>query len=399
LQTGPLLDEAYIATGKVVAYYRHFPLAQIHPSAVPASKASYCAGQQAPKYFWGMHEWIFANQSAWSNTADALAQFRAAALALGVDGAKYDACLKDPKTEARINLDLEQGAALGVQGTPAFFINDWFLSGAYPFSEFQKVIAKAEQGLRPAPTPTPLPAGVEPYDADPARPGLTYDGSPSLGEAKAPVLLFVFSDFGCPACVEFAKTVQPALREKYVKTGQVRLIYKYLAVSAPQTALAAFCAAGQGKFWEFSAALTADQGKWKEGDAAAMTAYAKSLSLDTAKFDKCLADAAGQEQLDADLDLAEQIQVTQVPYFLALNPNAQTGLRIPNPVPLEQFEQVIQDIQKPQAAAPSAGSPPTPAPVAAARRPDLPMGVDADGNFYRGDPKAPIKITEYSDFQ
>ena len=30
---------------------------------------------------------------------------------------------------------------------------------------------------------------------------------------------------------------------------------------------------------------------------------------------------------------------------------------------------------------------------------NLPMGVDADGNFYRGDPKAPVKLTEFSDFQ
>jgi protein-disulfide isomerase len=398
VQTGPLLDEAYIATGKVVAFYRHFPLQQIHPNAMPASKASYCAGQQAPKYFWGMHEWIFANQAAWSNAADAPAQFRAAALTLGVDGARYDTCLNDPKTEARINLDLEEGAALGIGGTPAFFVNDWFLAGAYPFSEFQKVIAKAEQGLHPPPTPTPLPPNVEPYDADPARPGFTYDGSPALGEAKAPLLVFIFSDFGCPACVEFAKNVQPTLREKYVKTGQMRLIYKFLPIAAPQTALAAFCAASQGKFWEFSDRLTADQGKWKEGDRAAMTAYAKTLGLDTAKFDKCLADAAGQAQLDADIDLAQQIQATQAPYFLVLNLATQTGLRIPNLAPLEQFEKVIQDIQKPQSAAPSAGAQPTPAP-AAAKRPELPVGVDADGNFYRGDPKAPIKIIEYSDFQ
>jgi len=172
-----------------------------------------------------------------------------------------------------------------------------------------------------------------------------------------------------------------------------------LPVSAPQTALAAFCAAGQGKFWEFADALAADQGKWKEGDGATMSAYAKTLGLDTAKFDKCLADAAGQGQLDADIDLAQQIQATQAPYFLALNPSAQTGMRIPSLAPLDQFEKVIQDLQKPQAAAPSAASQPTPAPVAAAKRPDLPVGVDADGNFYRGDPKAPIKLMDFSDFQ
>lgn len=43
------------------------------------------------------------------------------------------------------------------------------------------------------------------------------------------------------------------------------------------------------------------------------------------------------------------------------------------------------------------------APTTAAAKPgkasEVPMGVDADGNFYRGDPKAPVKLTEYSDFQ
>ena len=58
-----------------------------------------------------------------------------------------------------------------MQGTPAFFINDWFMSGAYPFEEFQNNIEKAKQGQKPAPTPTPLPQGVEFFEADPNRPG------------------------------------------------------------------------------------------------------------------------------------------------------------------------------------------------------------------------------------
>jgi len=43
------------------------------------------------------------------------------------------------------------------------------------------------------------------------------------------------------------------------------------------------------------------------------------------------------------------------------------------------------------------------APTTAAAKPgkaaEVPMGVDADGNFYRGDPKAPVKLVEFSDFQ
>jgi protein-disulfide isomerase len=41
----------------------------------------------------------------------------------------------------------------------------------------------------------------------------------------------------------------------------------------------------------------------------------------------------------------------------------------------------------------------TEAPQAPAGKLDIPVGVDADGNFYRGDPKAAVKLVEYSDFQ
>ena len=112
-----------------------------------------------------------------------------------------------------------------------------------------------------------------------------------------------------------------------------------------------------------------------------------------------MTDAPGQAQLDADLELAQQVNVTQTPYFLVLNPAQATGLRVPNLVSLEEFEKAIENVQKPQSAAPSASSQPTPAAVAAVKRPALPVGVDADGNFYRGDPKAPVKIVDFSDFQ
>ncbi len=379
--------------------YRNYPLPQLgHTNAIPAAKAAYCAGQQDPKYFWGMHDWLYANQSVWASAADAASQFRKQAVGIGVDGGRYDACLKDAKTDARIQRDVDDGAKMGVQGTPAFFINDWLLSGAYPFSEFQKTIAKAEQGQHPPPTPTPLPAGVQSYDVDPTRPGFTYDGSPSLGEAKAPVVLFVFSEPGCPNCVAFANTILPELRTKYVVPGQMRLIFKLVPVTTPKAAIAMLCAADQGKFWEFNDALTAKQGEWQDGDDVAMTGYAKTLGLDTAKFEKCLADAPGQTQIDADTTFAQEVQVSQMPYFVVLNPALQTGLRVPGLVPMEQFDQAIQNILKPASAAPTASNQGTPA-ASATRRTDLPVGRDADGNFYRGDLKAAVKLTDFSDFQ
>jgi protein-disulfide isomerase len=135
----------------VVTVFRNFPLS-IHPNAVPAAKAAYCAGQQSPQQFWDMHDWLFANQNRWANASakDVGDQFRQQAVAFGVDGAKYDACLKDAKTDAVIQRDTQDGQKLGVNGTPAFFlqkvdadgkiVSTKGITGALPFDQFDQTI-------------------------------------------------------------------------------------------------------------------------------------------------------------------------------------------------------------------------------------------------------------------
>ena len=49
--------------------------------------------------------------------------FRGFAEELGLDMAAYDAAVADPSTTARVNLDFEEGRALGVSSTPTFFVN------------------------------------------------------------------------------------------------------------------------------------------------------------------------------------------------------------------------------------------------------------------------------------
>ena len=353
-QTGPLLDESYVANGKVQHIFRNYPL-DFHPNAKPAAIAAYCAGQGAPEFFWKMHDWLFANQGAWSDAdaTGAAAQFRAQAVTLGADGAKYDACVKAPETTAAIQRDLQEGSAMGINGTPAFLINDWRLDGAYPFEEFQRLIDKATQGVHPAPTATPLPEGVAPYDADPARPGRTYDGSPSNGDPKARLVLVSFEDYKCSACAEQAKTVEPALKAKYVDTGQMREVFKFFPIDAPKAAVASLCALDQGKFWEFSDLLFSKQPDWKDGDDAAMLAYAKGLGLDEAKFTQCLKDAPGQSQIDADQTLGQQIGMQGTPFFILIDTQAQTGTPIAGAISLDQFDQLIQGLLNPSTPTPT----------------------------------------------
>jgi len=242
---------------------------------------------------------------------------------------------------------------MGISGTPAFFVNDWFLAGAYPYEEFEKVIAKAEQGLHPPPTPTPLPEGVAPYDADPARPGLTYDGSPTRGDPKARLVLVAFEDFKCSYCEKHFKEVEPALQTKYVDTGQMREVWKFFPIYAPKAAVASLCAAQQGKFWEFHDKLFEDQANWQDGDDAAMIAYAEGLGLDKAQFGQCLKDAPGQAQVDADAGLSQQLGLTGTPSFILIDTQAGNGTRIPGALPLDQFESAIQSLLNPATPTPT----------------------------------------------
>jgi protein-disulfide isomerase len=112
--------------------FRHFPLS-FHPHAPKAAEAAACAADQGK--FWEMHKQLFANQQKLS-----IDDLKAHAGVVGLDAAKFAECLDGSKNKAKVDTDQKAGAELGVNGTPAFFINGKLLSGALPFAEFQKVI-------------------------------------------------------------------------------------------------------------------------------------------------------------------------------------------------------------------------------------------------------------------
>jgi protein-disulfide isomerase len=112
--------------------YRFYPLPS-HPNARSAAEAAACADEQGK--FWPYHDRLFA---APSKLADA--DLKQAAVELGLDGPKFNACLDSHEPKARVDADVRAGQEAGVNGTPAFFINGRPLSGAQPFEAFKRVI-------------------------------------------------------------------------------------------------------------------------------------------------------------------------------------------------------------------------------------------------------------------
>jgi protein-disulfide isomerase len=126
------IDEKYIKTGKVKFVYRDFPL-NIHANAQKAGEAAECAGEQGK--FWEMHDKLF--DDGVSGGVDSFKQY---ASDLGLDTTKFNECLDSDKMASEVQKDFSDGSAAGVSGTPAFFINGIFISGAQPFEAFEQVI-------------------------------------------------------------------------------------------------------------------------------------------------------------------------------------------------------------------------------------------------------------------
>jgi predicted DsbA family dithiol-disulfide isomerase len=112
--------------------YMDFPL-PMHNHALDAAKAGRCAAEQDK--FWPFHDAMFADQS-----KEAPADLKAIAKNLGLDTGKFNACFDQAKYENGIRADMAQGKQLGVDGTPAFFINGRMLVGAQPAENFNQMI-------------------------------------------------------------------------------------------------------------------------------------------------------------------------------------------------------------------------------------------------------------------
>ncbi|GLY15372.1 hypothetical protein Kisp01_23870 [Kineosporia sp. NBRC 101677] len=113
------LRQAY--AGQVTFVVRQFPL-PMHANAQNAARAAEAAADQGQ--FEAMYKRLFETQGQWGNgTADQAPLFRTYADELGLDLAEYDAAVKDPATQKRIDQDVQDGTDLGLQGTPSFFLN------------------------------------------------------------------------------------------------------------------------------------------------------------------------------------------------------------------------------------------------------------------------------------
>ena len=162
----------------------------------------------------------------------------------------------------------------------------------------------------------------------------------ALGRPDAPVVISEWGDFQCPFCRAYTLDTEPSLVREYVDPGRVRLEWHDFAYLGPESVLAARAAraAGrQGRFWQYHDALYRQQDRENSGaiTGESLTATARGLGLDVARFQRDFADPAIAAQVSADRELGAALGVNGVPSFVV------GGQMIVGAEPLATFQQAI----------------------------------------------------------
>lgn len=117
--------------GKLTFAFKDFPL-PMHAHSEKAAEAAHCAGAQGK--FWEYHDLIFEKKSFELNS------LKESAREVGLNGTTFDQCLASGAQSAAVKKDLVQGQTLGLTGTPSFFVNGHFISGAVSYTTLRAMV-------------------------------------------------------------------------------------------------------------------------------------------------------------------------------------------------------------------------------------------------------------------
>ncbi len=157
--------------GLIKFVYKDFPLEEIHPWAVHAAVDANCLASQSPDVYWTYVDYLHSHGSDINGddrdlkkSFDALDRIaRQEATLSKLDSPKLDSCLAK-QDESQVRTSAHEAETLGLEGTPALFINGEKIPGALPEPQLWLVIDRALRaaGVEPPPAPPTGPAPAKP---------------------------------------------------------------------------------------------------------------------------------------------------------------------------------------------------------------------------------------------
>jgi protein-disulfide isomerase len=141
--------------------------------------------------------------------------------------------------------------------------------------------------------------------------------------------MVMYEDFQCPFCLRYSALWEPTIVDEYVATGRVQFEFRQFPILGPesvQAAVAAECAAGQDRFWQYQNHLfliQARAGQWSDEQINVGRFSTENLQqaasdvggIDRAAFDACLASPETLAAVEADAAEARQVGIAGTPGF------------------------------------------------------------------------------------
>lgn len=169
-----------------------------------------------------------------------------------------------------------------------------------------------------------------------------------IGDSKAPVTIIEYGDYQCTYCIKFFETTEPLIRENYIKTGKVKMVFRgfqFLGAESTLAGQAADCAKEQGGFWAYHDAIYQAEAKDGQENNGNMTkdffvGLAKDAGLDVAKFTSCYDSSKYAEAVTKGTQDAAALGVNSTPTFFV------NGQIVNGALPFSQFQPIIESALK-----------------------------------------------------
>lgn len=145
----------------------------------------------------------------------------------------------------------------------------------------------------------------------------------TLGNPEAVVTVQAWEDFLCPACQQWASTIEPRLEEEFVKPGLVKLEFRQFplnihAPGAQMSAMATECAADQEAFWPYHDRVFQEAARSGQAGTTLdrLVGYAQDLDLDVDQFRNCMTSQTHRGAVDASVNEAVALGLSSTPSIL-----------------------------------------------------------------------------------
>lgn len=183
--------------------------------------------------------------------------------------------------------------------------------------------------------------------------GIKVEGYPFIGKKEAPITIVKYADYNCGHCMHTSHILHTVLSEY---DGMVRVVYKNFPLDGtcnrlmqqPRpgatscvAAIAAICADKQGKFEPMYRGLYDNLEKGVAHSGSSVVNLANSIGLNVNSLKACMASKEAQNQLNAEIDEAEKLNIQSTPSLYVNDRKIESGT--PNPIFLKSLlEQIIQ---------------------------------------------------------